>query len=214
MLNIMRTFHCLFTKISLFSYFFLCMCFVLDFIVWDPDFLLLLVFVCTALAKSWLRFLLEVGSWSCTGRPFDTTWRLPLPHFRFLLGWTRIFFPFPVFFTSLDPKVKRALAKLECIDLAAVKDVTLFANLITPLAKLRSLELWSFWIICSQEFLNNYSAFAMESSSSSSLLCIGSAVQQFGPCCAVSILVDASVTKPLESSVCDVCPASLERNGL
>ena len=62
MLNIMRTFHCLFTKISLFSYFFLCMCFVLDFIVWDPDFLLLLVFVCTALAKSWLRFLLEVGS--------------------------------------------------------------------------------------------------------------------------------------------------------
>ena len=190
------------------------MCFVLDFIVWDPDFLLLLVFVCTALAKSWLRFLLEVGSWSCTGRPFDTTWRLPLPHFRFLLGWTRIFFPFPVFFTSLDPKVKRALAKLECIDLAAVKDVTLFANLITPLAKLRSLELWSFWIICSQEFLNNCSAFAMESSSSSSLLCIGSAVQQFGRCCAVSILVDASVTKPLEPSVCDVCPASLERNGL
>ena len=31
MLNIMRTFHCLFTKVSLFSYFFLCMCFVLDF---------------------------------------------------------------------------------------------------------------------------------------------------------------------------------------
>lgn len=115
--------------------FFHCICFVLGFIAWDPDFLLLLVFVCTALAKSWLHFPLEVGSWSCTGRPFDTAW-LPLPHFLFLFGWTRIFFPFPVFFTSLDPKVKRALAKLDCIALAEVRDVTLFENLITPQAKL------------------------------------------------------------------------------
>ena len=45
-------------------------------------------------------------------------------------------FPFPVFFTSLDPKVKRALAKLDCIALADVRDVTLFENLITPQAKL------------------------------------------------------------------------------
>lgn len=154
-----------------------------------------------------------VGSCSCTGRPFDTAWRLPLPHFRFLFGWTQIFFPFLVFFTSLDPKLKRALPKLDCIALADVKEATLLENLITPLAKFRSLELWSFWMICSQEFLNNFSAFAMESFWSS-MLCICWAVEQFDPCSDVSILVDASVTRPLEPSVCEasVCPASPERN--
>lgn len=148
-----RKFHCLFTKISLFLFFLYMLC--LGFhCIRTQTFYCLLVFVCIALAKSWLRFLLEVGTCSCTGRPLDTAWRLPLPHFRFLFGWTRIFFPFPtVFFTSLDPKEKRALAKLDCIALADVKEATLLENLITPLAKFRSLELWSFWMICSQEFL-------------------------------------------------------------
>ena len=156
--------HCLFTKISCFP-FFLGICFVLNFIAWDPDCLLLFMFICTALAKSWLLFLLEVVSWILIGHFHYHT-------FVFCLAGLESFFHFLFFFfTSLDPKVKRALTKLDCIALAEVKDVTLFKNLITPLAKFRTPELWSFWMIYSQEFLDSSSAFAMESFRSS-VICV------------------------------------------
>lgn len=109
--------------------------------------------------------LLEVVSWILIGHFHYHT-------FVFCLAGLESFFHFLFFvFTSLDPKVRRALTKLDCIALAEVKDVTLFKNLITPLAKFRTPELWSFWMIYSQEFLDSSSAFAMESFRSS-VLCV------------------------------------------
>lgn len=92
---------------------------------------------CFNFAKSWLRFLLEVGSILVVvlvalliqpdGFHYHTS--------VFCLAGLESFFPFPVFFTSLDPKEKRVLAKLDCIALADVKEATLLENLITPLAR-------------------------------------------------------------------------------
>lgn len=156
--------HCLFTKISCFPFFPLYML-CLEFHSMGPR-------LFTTFRVHLHCFSQVMAALSFWGGFLNSYWSLPLPHFCFLFGWTWIFFPFPVFFfTSLDPKVKRALTKLDCIALAEVKDVTVFKNLITPLAKFRTPELWSFWMIYSQEFLDSSSAFAMKSFISS-VLCV------------------------------------------
>lgn len=102
-------------------------------------------------------------------------------------------FSISCFLYLTGPKSKKSTRQIRLHSSSRGRDVTLFENLITPLAKLGLSSFGAFEWFVHTSFLRILQNLPWNHSDQCSVF-----VEQFYPCCDVSIQVDASVTRPLE----------------